>query len=119
MSLRWKMAAAAAIPALLIAAPLSAQDVKYETVTKVDLPGAAGAAMRMAARLGGGGGSMETVETTSIKGRKMRTDVAKTSTILDLDQKRFIWLDHDARTYTTYTFDELLRKSRETAAAAQ
>lgn len=117
MSLRPKMAVALVVPAVLSAAPLSAQDVRYETVTKLEMPGAAGVAMRMAARLGGG--SSETVETTSIKGRKMRTDAENTSTIVDLDQQRFVWLDHDAKTYTTYTFDELLQKSQEAAAAAQ
>jgi len=116
LALRCRMAVALVVPAALAAAPARAQDVQYETVTKVELPGAAGTAMRMAARLGGG--STETVEKTSIKGRRMRTDVGTTSTILDLEGKRFIYLDNAAKTYSVYTFDELLRKAQQTSAQA-
>lgn len=115
-ALRFRIAVAVAVPAVFASVPARAQDVQYETVTKVELPGAAGTAMRMAARLGGG--SMETVEKTSIKGRKMRTDVGTTSTILDLEGKRFIWLDNAAKTYTVSTFDELLRRAQQTGAQA-
>jgi hypothetical protein len=94
--------------------PAGAQDVRYESVSRVDFPGAAGTAMRLAARLGGG--SMETVETVSIQGRKMRTDVDRSSTILDLDQRRFISIDHAGRTYSIYTFDEMLQQAEQTAA---
>jgi len=94
--------------------PGAAQDVQYETVTRIDLPGALGTAVRVAARLGGG--STSTVETTYIKGRKMRTDVDKTSTIFDLDARRFIHLDHGAKTYHAMTFDEMVTRAR---AAAQ
>jgi len=90
--------------AFLVAPPAAyTQDVQYETVTKIDLPGALGTMMRAAARLGGG--SMETVETTYIKGNRMRTDVDASSTILDLDGRRMILLDHQARTYRTIGFD--------------
>jgi hypothetical protein len=95
------------------AAPLQAQDVQYETVTKVNLPGALGTAMRVAARLGGG--STEVVETTYIKGRRMRSDAEKSSTIVDLDDGRVTLLDHEARTYMSFTFDEMAARAREGA----
>jgi hypothetical protein len=105
------------VPTLLAAPPLTAQDVQYETVTRIELAGVLGTAMRVAARLGGG--STTTVEKTSIKGRKMRTDVDNTSMIYDLDGRRFTQLDHRARTYTTMTFDEMAAMARQTAQEAR
>jgi hypothetical protein len=94
--------------------PGGAQDVRYETVTRVELAGAAGTAMRLAARLGGG--SMETVETTYISGRRMRSDQDRQSTILDLEDGRMTYLDHESRTYWSYTFEEMLEAMRRGAA---
>lgn len=102
----------AAVAACALTSQLEAQDIQYETVTRVDFAGAAGAAMRVAARLGGG--STETIETTYIKGRKMRSDADQTSSIIDLDAGSVTMLDHQARTYTTFTFDEMLQRARET-----
>lgn len=109
-----RAAAAFAVAAAVMAgAPheLQAQDVQYETVSRVDFAGAMGTAMRVAARLGGG--ASETVETTYIKGRKMRTDSDGSSTIFDLDAGRFTMLDHEARTYTTFTVEEMVQRARE------
>ncbi|HEX6070613.1 MAG TPA: hypothetical protein VFZ18_12335 [Longimicrobiaceae bacterium] len=110
-------AAGAALAAFVAPAPAAAQDVQYETVTKVELPGAAGTAMRIAARLGGG--STETVETTYIKGRKMRSDGDDFSTIIDLDAGRITLLDHGAKSYSSFTFEEMAQRAGEAAAAAQ
>ena len=110
-------ATGAALAAFAAASPTAAQDVQYETVTKVDFAGAAGTAMRIAARLGGG--STETVETTYIKGRKMRTDGDAVSTLIDLDAGRVTLLDHQAKTYSTFTFEQMAQRAREAAAAAQ
>lgn len=75
-----------------------AQDVQYTTVTRIKMEGALGKVMSIAAKLGGG--STETTETTYIKGRKMRVDQDKTSTISDLDKGQFIYLDREHKTYT-------------------
>jgi hypothetical protein len=96
---------------LAVPSPAAAQDVQYETVTKLDLPGALGTMVRAAARLGGG--STETVETTYIKGRKMRTDVDRSSTIVDMDARRMIFLDHDARTYHVMSLDAAVAMAEE------
>lgn len=109
-----RAAAALAVAAALTGAgpmALEAQDVQYETVSRVDFPGAMGTAMRIASRLGGG--SSETVETTYIKGRKMRTDSDGSSTIFDLEAGRFTMLDHEARTYSTFTIDEMVQRAQE------
>lgn len=91
----------------------AAQDVQYETATKFEFAGAAGTAMRIAARLGGG--STETVETTYIKGRRMRTDADQSSTILDLESGRVTVLDHQAKTYTSFTFEEMVNRAQQAA----
>jgi hypothetical protein len=88
---------------VLLPAPAATQDVQYETVTKVDLPGALGTMVRVASRLGGG--SMETVETTYIKGARMRTDSEGSSAIMDMEGRRMIFLDHAAKTYYVITMD--------------
>jgi hypothetical protein len=103
--------AAVAVPLLFAAPPLAAQDVQYETVTRIDLPGALGTAMRVAARLGGG--STNFVETTYVQRNRIRTDVDKLSTILDIEGRRFIHLDHAAKTYSTYTFDEMVARAQQ------
>jgi hypothetical protein len=102
-------------PALLQAPPVRAQDVQYETMTRLNFPGAMGTMMRAAAKLGGG--SLDVVEKTYIKGARMRTDLDETSTIMDLEGKRFISLDHDRKTYTAMTFEQLAGQAQ--AAAAQ
>jgi hypothetical protein len=98
-------------------APAATQDVQYETVTTVDLPGALGTMMRMAARLGGG--SLETVETTSIKGARMRTDAEGSSTIMDMEGRRMIFLNHEAKTYEAMTFDAAVAMAQQTAREIQ
>jgi hypothetical protein len=104
------------VPALFIGAGLAAtdapgqaQDVQYETVTKTELPGALGTAARVAARLGGG--SMEVVERTSIKDKRMRVDSDGSSTIVDLEDGRMTFLDHNAKTYTSFTFAEMVQRA--------
>jgi hypothetical protein len=77
-----------------VAVPVAAQDVQYTTVTKVDLGGGMNALMRMA-------GASEVRETAYIKGKKLRSDGEKQSTIFDLDNGRYIVLDHTNRTYTS------------------
>jgi len=104
----------ATVPVLVLAGGAQAQDVQYETVTKLDMAGAMGTMMRAAAKLGGG--STEVVQKTYIKGNRMRTDLDKTSTIMDLDAKRLISLDHEAKTYTSMTFEQMLAQAQQAAA---
>ena len=79
----------------LVAPPaVIAQDVQYSTVTKVDLGGAMNAMMRLA-------GGTEFKETAYIKGKKLRSDSDKQSIIFDLDNSRYIMLNHEAKTYTS------------------
>lgn len=102
---------------VLLGATAGAQDLRYETATKAEFAGAMGTVMRMAARMGGG--STETLETTSIKGGKMRTDTERSSTIVDLDERRFITINHSAKTYQIMTFDEMAQMAQRMSAEAR
>jgi len=113
--------------ALLVApSPARAQDIQYRTLTKLDMKGALGAVYRLASKFGGGGGT-ETIETTSIKGSRMRTDDGEeTSTIIDLEKGSFTLLDHSQKTYMVVTIaqmaqalDSLSRAYSAQAAASQ
>jgi hypothetical protein len=97
--------------------PAATQDVQYETVTKLELPGALGTMMRAAARLGGG--STESVETTYIKGTRMRTDSDESSVIVDLDDGRVIFLDHAARTYQVMDLNAAVARAEQAASEAR
>jgi hypothetical protein len=104
------------VPTLSLITPaLSAvaQDVQYETVTRMSVPGAAGTALRMAARLSGA--PLETVEKTFISGPRMRTDGDGSSTIIDLDAGMVTFLDHQQRTFTTVSFDAMTAAARQAA----
>jgi len=105
------------VPAVLQAPPVRAQDVSYETLTKVEVPGALGTMMKAAAKLGGG--SLDMVQKTYIKGNRMRTDMDKSSTIMDLDGRRFITLDHNAKTYTAMTFEQMAAQAQRAAEQLQ
>ncbi len=87
---------------LLAAAPGLAQDVKFTTVSRSEFGGVLGTMMRMAP-----GAQDPTRQTTSIKGSSMRTDDEGSSTIMDMAEGRFTTLDHEARTFYTFTFADM------------
>jgi hypothetical protein len=101
-----------ALAVLALAVPLAptparAQDIQYHTVTKLDMKGALGTIYRLASKFGGGGNT-ETVQTTSIKGNRMRTDDGEeTSTIIDLDKGSFTHLDHKQKTWMVVTVAQM------------
>lgn len=89
--------------ALFVAASAAAaQDVQYSTITKVDLGGGMNAIMRMA-------GASEVRETAYIKGKKLRSDGEKQSTIFDLDNSRYIILNHSEKTYMSVPLADMAR----------
>lgn len=105
-----------AVPALvfaaLAAAPAAAQDVQYKTVSKADL----GGFLNAVAKLGGG---LETEETTYVKGGMMRTDVDKSSTIMDFQNGVYTYIDHDAKTYSVVTLAQMVDMMNQAVAQAQ
>jgi hypothetical protein len=98
MQVRWLTVLVTALATSVAAA----QDVQYTTVTKVDLGGGMNALMRMA-------GTSEVKETAYIKGKKLRSDSEKQSTIFDLDNGRYIVLNHADRTYTSVPLADMAR----------
>jgi hypothetical protein len=98
----------------LLAAPAAAQDVQWTVWSKVDFSGALGPIMRLFA------GSGESTEKNSIKGGRMRTDGGETqSHIVDLENGRFINIDHKAKTYTVVTLAQLVEYTKQMEAQAQ
>lgn len=93
------MALAVLLTALTTQAGI-AQDVQYRTVTKIDL----GTGMNLMLKLAG---ASEVSETSYLKGKKLRTDVDKTSTIYDLDAGRYIVLNHDQKTYVSVPLGQM------------
>ena len=95
----------------------AAQEVEYETANRIFLPGALGKMVNFAAKLGGG--SSEFVNTVRIKDNKMRTDDPYSSTIFDLSAKKYIYLDHKAKTFTEMSTEEMAAQVRQMTAQAQ
>jgi hypothetical protein len=98
----------AALLTLCLAGTLSAppaataQDVEITTATRVEFSGFLGGVVRLF------GGGREVTEKTYIKGARMRTDDGESASIVDLENGRFVTIDHKARTYTVVTLDQML-----------
>jgi hypothetical protein len=78
-----------------------AQDVQYQSVTKID----AGTGMNLVLKMAR---AQEISETHLIKGRKMRTNSDKQSTIFDMDAGRFIMIDHDKKTFVSVATGQMV-----------
>jgi hypothetical protein len=78
-----------------------AQDVQYQSVTKIDMGTGMNLMLKMAH-------AQEISETHLIKGRKMRTNSDKQSTIFDMDAGRFIMIDHDKKTYVSAPIGQMV-----------
>lgn len=107
----------AALAGAFLAAPAAAQDVTYRTESSFALDGALGSVVRLAARLGGA--PTNYVETTYLKGKRMRVDSEGSSTILDLEGGRMIFLDHENRTFTRFTFEDMAEAMHALGAQAE
>jgi hypothetical protein len=107
--------AVAALPAQLLA-----QGLTIQSVTDVRFQGALGTFMNMAAKFGGGGTPHDAPTTTYLSGHKLRTESGTTATIIDADAGRFTTIDNKAKTYQSFTFDdmaEIMRRAQESAKA--
>src|SRR5262245_52378509 len=100
-----------------VAGPVCAQDIQYKNVSRVKFQGALGTMMNIASKLGGGGG--ESVQTNYIKGSELRYDGDKTSNIADMEAVRFIDINHDSKTYTVMTMQQLTQAMEAGAAQAR
>jgi hypothetical protein len=89
-----------------------AQDLQYKEVTNLDMGGVMNFMMRLAR-------ASEITTTTWLKGSRMRSDVDKSSTIVDFENRRFITLDHGAKTYTQVPLEKMAELARATIAGMQ
>jgi hypothetical protein len=99
--------------AISLATPVVAQDVEYTSTSKVDFSGFLGAIASLS------GAEDETIEKTYLKGGKLRTDADKSSSIVDLEAGRFITVDHDRKTYTVMTFEQMVQMMEQAAEQAR
>jgi hypothetical protein len=90
-----------AVLAAFAAQSALAQDVQYQSVTKIDMGTAMNVMLKMAH-------AQEISETHLIKGRKMRTNSDKQSTIFDMDAGRFIMINHDNKTYVSAPIGQMV-----------
>lgn len=101
---------------LIAAVPDAAasQDLRYHTVSRAEFAGMMGTMMRMTA-----GGNEADTTTTWMKGSRLRTDDADaTSSIIDLSTMEMTMLDHEARTYWTTSFEEMMASAEAAMAEA-
>jgi hypothetical protein len=92
------------------ASPVLSQDVQYRTVTKLDMGMGLNFALKMV-------GASEMTQTSSIKGRRMRTDTDRQSTVYDLEKSRVIIINHGDKTYISAPLSEITAAFSEMAAS--
>jgi hypothetical protein len=103
-----------ATPVLSVPAALEAQarSVAWTEVTDLQLPGVFGAMM---ARMPGAMDGSESRHGLHLHGRTLRQDDGSSSVLIDLDQRRYVIVDHEARTYLVFTFEEAIQAAQDMA----
>jgi hypothetical protein len=100
--LRYALALVAlAVPALF--ADAHAQHVRYSSISTVELGGSLGRVMQLVPGFGD-----PVRETVSITSTHMRTDQEDDSSIMSAENGAITYLDHEAKTYWTMSFAEML-----------
>ncbi len=107
MRLDWRSLCGAAALALLAVLSMpaqrgDAQDLKYTTTTTVELGGAMGTIASVMPELG-----EPVLETTYLKGTRIRTDVDERSSVMDWVSGDMLEIDHVARTYVRFNVFEM------------
>jgi hypothetical protein len=90
------------------------QELSYTSVTKAEFGGSLGMMMQMVPD------AMDDVrEATFIKGTMMRTDSDDSSTIMDFSAGRFTHLQHDEKTWYSFTLEEMQERMEAMAGQMQ
>ncbi len=84
--------------------PATAQDVRYTTVSKVELGGSLGRVLRL---VSGFGDPMR--ETVSITRTRMLTETDANATIMNADDGTITFVDHEGQSYWTMNLAEMLQ----------
>ncbi len=97
------------VAAAVITAPAAAQDVRWTTVTKLELGGGLGRMMRLMPGLGD-----PVRETVYYSGLRMRTDDDRdaSSTIMNAEDGSITWLDHESKTYRRMAMGDMVDAMR-------
>ncbi len=101
--------------ALILPAALEAQtrSLTWTETSRMEAPGSLGLILRMA----GGGGTSENA--LHLQGKALIQEAEDIAFIADLDAGVWTSIDHDERTYTTLTIDEMRQLSERMIAAAK
>jgi hypothetical protein len=83
------------------------RSVEWVETSQLELPGTLGAMLRATA------GEQETRHAIHQQGRSLATLDGSSTTILDMEGRRIVMVDHDERSYFALTFDESLAMTRE------
>lgn len=113
---RGRAIAAAAVVAMTFTAPADlwsqARSLSWTETTQLEVPGALGTILRMF----GAGEALTTRSAMHLQGRALIQESDDMAFVMDLDEQRWITADHEERTYTSATFEELAELSREVVA---
>ena len=97
---------------------LFAQGLTIQSTTDVHFYGGLGTLVSIASKFGGGGTLQDVATTKYLSGHKLRTESNNTANIIDVDAGRMINIDNRAKTYSSFTFDEMaemMRRAEESA----
>jgi vacuolar-type H+-ATPase subunit E/Vma4 len=91
--------------------PASAQarSLTWTEVTTIEMPGTMGALLRATGSLG----DRRSEHGIHLQGSVLRQDEGSSSSIFDAGGRRFISMDHEARSYLEFTFEESAQMARE------
>lgn len=110
-----RSALAAATFALIVPTALGAQtrSLTWTEISRMEAPGSLGLILRMT----GGGGQTESRGSLHLQGTTLIQEYDEAAFIADIEQGRWTTIDHEERTVTTLTIDEMGQLSEEMVAS--
>lgn len=111
----WPVQIGLSVGLLCLAAPLSAQtrSLSWKESSRIEVPGALGLILRTV----GVADNELPAQAIHLQGRVLIEENDQHATMMDLERRQWITIDHAARTYSAVDFDELAQLSREAMAA--
>lgn len=102
------------IGSLAVPAAVEAQTrtLSWTETSRIEVPGALGLMLRA---MPGGLDARTTTQTMHLQGRTLIQEDGNTTTIIDSENRRITTIDHEARTYMTFTFEESAQAARDMA----
>lgn len=91
------------------------RSLSWTETTRMEVPGSLGLILRMT----GAGDPITTRSAMHLQGNVLIQEADQITVVTDLDAGKWINVDHEARTYTTMTFEDLQRMSEQAMAEMQ